>query len=45
MARTREDVTDTELAVLQVLWDQGPVTIRQITGPEKRTYQFLRPLF
>lgn len=31
MARTPQDVTDTELAVLQVLWDQGPATIRQIT--------------
>jgi BlaI family penicillinase repressor len=25
------DVTDAELAVLQVLWDQGPATIRQLT--------------
>jgi predicted transcriptional regulator len=25
------DVTDAELAVLQVLWDQGSATIRQIT--------------
>jgi predicted transcriptional regulator len=25
------DVTDTELAVLQVLWEQGPATRRQIT--------------
>lgn len=25
------DVTDAELAVLQVLWDQGPTTIRQLT--------------
>ena len=25
------DVTDAELAVLQVLWDQGPATIRRIT--------------
>jgi predicted transcriptional regulator len=24
-------VTDAELAVLQVLWDQGPATIRQLT--------------
>lgn len=32
MARTAKDVTDAELAVLQVLWDQGPATIRQITG-------------
>jgi BlaI family penicillinase repressor len=25
------DVTDAELAVLQVLWDRGPATIRQLT--------------
>jgi predicted transcriptional regulator len=25
------DVTDAELAVLQVLWEQGPATIRQLT--------------
>jgi predicted transcriptional regulator len=31
MARKAEDVTETELAVLQVLWGQGPATIRQIT--------------
>lgn len=31
MARKAEDVTETELAVLQVLWDRGPATIRQIT--------------
>ena len=31
MARTAQDVTDTELAILQVLWDQGPSTRRQIT--------------
>ncbi len=31
MARTPQDVTRTELAVLQVLWDQGAATIRQIT--------------
>jgi predicted transcriptional regulator len=31
MARTPQDVTEAELAVLQVLWDQGPATIRQIT--------------
>jgi predicted transcriptional regulator len=30
MARTPQDVTDTELAVLQVLWEQGPATRRQI---------------
>src|SRR5262245_3496668 len=26
-----EDVSDAQLAVLQVLWDQGPRTIRQLT--------------
>jgi len=31
MARTAQDVTDTELAILQVLWDQGPANRRQIT--------------
>jgi predicted transcriptional regulator len=31
MARSPQDVTKQELAVLQVLWDQGPATIRQIT--------------
>jgi predicted transcriptional regulator len=31
MARTPQDVTDMELAVLQQLWDQGPRTIRQLT--------------
>jgi predicted transcriptional regulator len=31
MARTPQDVTDTELAVLEVLWDRGPSTRRQIT--------------
>lgn len=31
MARTPHDITDAELAVLQVLWDSGPATIRQIT--------------
>jgi predicted transcriptional regulator len=31
MARTPQDVTDAELAVLQVLWERGPATIRQIT--------------
>ena len=31
MARTPQDVTDAELAVLQVLWDDGPATIRQLT--------------
>lgn len=32
MARPAQDVTDAELAVLGVLWDQGTVTVRQITN-------------
>jgi predicted transcriptional regulator len=31
MPRTPQDVTDTELAILQVLWDQPAATRRQIT--------------
>jgi predicted transcriptional regulator len=31
MPRTPQDVTDTELAVLQVLWERGAATRRQIT--------------
>jgi predicted transcriptional regulator len=31
MARTPQDITDAELDVLQVLWDEGPTTIRRIT--------------
>jgi BlaI family transcriptional regulator, penicillinase repressor len=31
VARNPQDVTDTELAVLQVLWDHGPSTRRQIS--------------
>src|SRR5262249_59467396 len=30
MARTQQDITDAELSVLQVLWDAGPATIRQL---------------
>ena len=30
MARTPRDITDAELAVLQVLWDEGPAPIRRI---------------
>jgi BlaI family transcriptional regulator, penicillinase repressor len=30
MARTPQDVTDTELAILEVLWDRGSCTRRQI---------------
>ncbi len=31
MSRTPQDVTEYELAILQVLWDSGPATIRQLT--------------
>ena len=31
MARTPKDVTEAELAVLQRMWDQGAVTVRQLT--------------
>ena len=31
MPRTPQDVTEKELAILQVLWDRGDSTIRQIT--------------
>src|SRR5579862_6488006 len=31
MARTSQDVTEAELAVLQALWDRGTSTIRQLT--------------
>ena len=31
MARTPQDVTDTELALLQVLWEGGPAIIRHLT--------------
>ncbi len=30
MARTPQDITDAELAVLQALWEQGPATIRHL---------------
>jgi len=30
MPRTPQDVTEKELQILQVLWDAGPTTIRQI---------------
>lgn len=31
MARPARDITDSELSVLRILWDQGPATIRQLT--------------
>jgi predicted transcriptional regulator len=43
MARTPQDVTDKELEILQVLWERGASTIRQITEvlyPEGRTAQY-----
>ena len=43
MARTPQDITDAELAVLQVLWDKGPLPIRRITEqlyPEVKTAQY-----
>jgi len=43
MARTPQDVTDAELAILQVLWEQGPLPIRRLTEalyPEGKTAQY-----
>jgi BlaI family penicillinase repressor len=43
MARTAQDITDAELAVLQVLWEHGPLPIRRITEilyPEGKTAQY-----
>jgi predicted transcriptional regulator len=43
MARTPRDVTDAELAVLQVLWDRGPATVRLLTDtlyPEGTAAQY-----
>lgn len=43
MARTPQDITDAELAVLQVLWENGPLTIRRITDilyPQGKTAQY-----
>ncbi len=31
MARTPQDVTETELSILQLLWDEGAATIRHLT--------------
>src|SRR3954447_24734443 len=31
MARPAQDITESELAVLRVLWDRGAATIRQLT--------------
>ena|SRR5271165_6336554 len=43
MGRTPQDVTDAELAVLQALWDRGPLTIRRLTDvlyPTGKTAQY-----
>jgi predicted transcriptional regulator len=43
MARTPQDITDAELAVLQVLWDEGALPIRRITDllyPQGRAAQY-----
>ena len=43
MARTPQDITEAELAVLQVLWEHGPLPIRRITDllyPEGKTAQY-----
>lgn len=43
MARTPQDVTDAELAVLQVLWEQGPLPIRRLVEvlyPGGKTAQY-----
>lgn len=32
MVRSPQDVTDAELTVLQILWDRGPSTIRDVTN-------------
>jgi BlaI family transcriptional regulator, penicillinase repressor len=31
MARTPQDVTEAELAIMEILWQDGPATIRQLT--------------
>jgi BlaI family transcriptional regulator, penicillinase repressor len=43
MARTPQDVTDAELGILEMIWSQGPATIRQLTDklyPHGRTAQY-----
>jgi BlaI family penicillinase repressor len=43
MARTPQDITDAERAVLEVLWDKGPATIRHIADilyPNGRAAQY-----
>lgn len=43
MARTPQDITEAERSVLEVLWDKGPATIRQIADilyPDGKTAQY-----
>lgn len=43
MARTPQDITDAELAVMQTLWEEGGQSIRQITDliyPAGKTAQY-----
>jgi BlaI family transcriptional regulator, penicillinase repressor len=43
MARTPQDVTDAELAILRVLWDRGAAAVRQLTDvlyPEGTTSRY-----
>src|SRR5438876_4765428 len=43
MARKPQDVTDAELGVLQVLWENGPLPIRRLTEalyPEGKTAHY-----
>ena len=37
MARTAKDITEAELTILQVLWDLGPLSVRQIAQEVSRT--------
>jgi len=38
MPRPSQDVTDAELAILQVLWDRGSATVRELTEELYATY-------
>jgi predicted transcriptional regulator len=44
VARDKQDITDAEMAVMQVLWSRGPVSTRQIVdelhGPRAGTAQY-----
>ena len=38
MPRPSQDVTDAELGILQVLWDRGSATVRELTEQLYTTY-------